>query len=923
MAKIDWTQYIIPQVYPNTQPNGKVGDASFDTTDLITLPTWQDMAALGKRAAVRKVTDFAVMDGCSATGFNRENYGDFWLRSATSRDAVQTVDANGGRLVAIDITARTLGVLPMLALRLPDGMTKIEDLAQFGAQIKTVSGRGGAYVTIELGEYIKNRVDDKLAEKLEKLFNQGNLQGGLTCTGRLYTTNGNFSRDVLVYQDFHAKQNPEFSYQGQKYVRAIVSKTQNSTTRYRRDGTRVPPKGTAQWFYVEPLTFRITNAASVRAGKSRILQLQSEHVILGGLQFSLYDYVPSASMWQGSLLRAFLNSADSRTLDGNPEYQHDNFGWNFTGSGFLHQAFDLTREPTRTYTVPVGEIELPNYAFAGCVGMQKISIPAHVRRIGQKAFAHCPKTQVHFSAIHNLDLDGMAFWDTNFKFMYLAKNSDDVILSPYADATLAADYYAVPWNQKQLDKLCSNPNYRANFRQLMAWRAAQKIQFIPPDFTMELFPSAEMKNYFVNGNHLRWGRMVRALGFDTIPQESKTDALNELMKIYYALGGFAPDQGASERAKNYVMQYVAVEPYPQATPEIIGNQIHARFSKINLQGPYNPTFAKFFMKYYHENPNFMQFDLGDRGEDMDYLCIAHNKFAQILHDYPNRVVNGNEERALLTPLFVAQRCTEVKYENVDQDNQTLADLVGRYGYNQDQFETMQEIFNRAKTTKDQAVIRADAARSHHGITFRVLNKDDPLGFVLGDITNCCQHICGVGGDCVVDGYLNPHAGFVVFETAPQRISDTPRILGQAYAWYDPVTQTVCYDNIEIPTKVIDELEKGDKSGAELGMQNLLDAVIQAGETIMATMNQRGVAVRRVTVGRGHNDMYRALEKRFGEPETNPQAKHRDYCGYTDAGTAQYVICTGKHRTCSINPTQLVLKNSARGHDLIDPMDRMR
>ena len=34
-----------------------------------------------------------------------------------------------------------------------------------------------------------------------------------------------------------------------------------------------------------------------------------------------------------------------------------------------------------------------------------------------------------------------------------------------------------------------------------------------------------------------------------------------------------------------------------------------------------------------------------------------------------------------------------------------------------------------------------------------------------------------------------------------------RILGQAYVWYDPETKTVCYDNIEIPTKILDELKK--------------------------------------------------------------------------------------------------------------------
>ena len=136
----------------------------------------------------------------------------------------------------------------------------------------------------------------------------------------------------------------------------------------------------------------------------------------------------------------------------------------------------------------------------------------------------------------------------------------------------------------------------------------------------------------------------------------------------------------------------------------------------------------------------------------------------------------------------------------------------------------------------------------------------------------------------MDGYLNPNAGFMVFETR-----DEKRMLGQAYVWYDPETKTVCYDNIEIPTKVINELDKGDKHGDELSMHALLDAVIRSAEAVMTTMNQNGVAVKRVTVGKGYNDLGRELQDKFGKPEINPQAKHRDYVGYTDAKVAQYVI----------------------------------
>ena len=325
--------------------------------------------------------------------------------------------------------------------------------------------------------------------------------------------------------------------------------------------------------------------------------------------------------------------------------------------------------------------------------------------------------------------------------------------------------------------------------------------------------------------------------------------------------------------------------------------MHYRFSKIKIKGPYNPTFAQFFMKYYYDNPRFMFFAINSRDdnlmEGMDYLCMAHNAFDRIMKCYPNKVVNGNEKRALLTPRFVAKHSAIVEYDDIDTGNELLAETVGMYGYDEDQFQQIQNIYNRVKTEKKNHIIEADKPSDINGITFRILEKDDPLGFVIGDITNCCQHIDGEAEKCVIDGYLNPNAGFLVFEYGPmnenQRPADNARILAQAYVWYDPETKTVCYDNIEIPTKVLDELKRGDKHGEIISSKRLMDAVVESADAIMLAMNRKGIRVDRVTTGQGHNDLRMELEKRFGSPEYNPMAKHRSYRGYSDAEYAQYLI----------------------------------
>lgn len=276
----------------------------------------------------------------------------------------------------------------------------------------------------------------------------------------------------------------------------------------------------------------------------------------------------------------------------------------------------------------------------------------------------------------------------------------------------------------------------------------------------------------------------------------------------------------------------------------------------------------------------------------NYLCAAHNSFDGILKNYPNRVVHGNTKRDLLTPELVAKYCALIRYQNVDLGNQKLAEIVGRYGYGQSQFEQIQTIYNQAKTLKDKYVIRADRAVEVNGVSFRVLAKDDPLGFVIGNITNCCQHIGGAADSCVRDGYTNPHAGFLVFEETLRDENGKPtgqkRILGQSYVWYDPQTQTVCYDNIEIPKNILQELKSGEKQQKKLSVNTLIKTVVNSADEIMTTMNQNGTKVKRVTIGKAYNDLQDELSKKF--KLTKHVAQHRGYHGYTDA-REQYLIRT--------------------------------
>ena len=917
----DWIKMIVPRKNHNTHLTDEDRWESTQTTDMISLRPFDEIIHLSQTEMRRSLTDFALICNSRQSSFvttNEKYAGKYWLPLASTRLSVRTVDFFG-RAVSDPVDSRDFGTCPSLLLQLPPKFFIRNALREIGEVKKVQSNDGLLYYTIELGEYPKTKVPDDMQKKLESMYNDGHLQSGFECTGRLYTTIRNSSAGY----PYCSAQSPEFEFAGERYVRATIE----NRSKYDRigyeckfaDGSEVGKTGDVLWFKVEPITFRISNYSDVASGRTKVLVLDSDEIILSGIPFYTNRGDENCNLWQNSMIRAFLNSTKTSEMDGNPDYKAP-IDYDFRNSGFLHQAFNTTREPTREYIIPENEKEICNYAFRGCVGIEKIIIPPHVTCIGESAFSGCVNAQIFIQSSKNfIFLDSGAFEGTDYKFIYLSKDGENLILSPREDKSFDKDYFKFKFKSAESSKLLSNSNYRENFIQISNWKEAGAVRFIPPDYVLSLFPSTEMKNFFVNNNNQRWANLIKTAGFDKLNDVEKENTLTDLMKICYAIGGFSENQGESEVAFDYITKYVAngenlnnsslkkqihliTESFSKEKSELdsireIGEEIHRRFSKIKLDGPFSPKFAKFFMKYYHENPDFMKFRFRDRDglwmDRQDYLCAAHNEFKRILKTYPYRDVNGNEERSLLTPKFVAEHSMIVSYCNVEEGNEKLAEIVGRYGYSQEQFEKIQEIYNKAKEIKDDAILCAEKPKNEDGITFRFLEKDDPLGFVIGDITNCCQHIGREAESCVIDGYLNPNSGFMVFEGDISNDDGEIQksILGQAYVWYDPETKTVCLDNIEIPTRLLKKLRKGNKHGDVLSTNTLINAVEKAAESIMIAMNKKGIEVKKVTTGKANNDLKRELQKKFGAPETKNLAMNRKKGVYTDADEAQYVIKT--------------------------------
>ena len=260
-------------------------------------------------------------------------------------------------------------------------------------------------------------------------------------------------------------------------------------------------------------------------------------------------------------------------------------------------------------------------------------------------------------------------------------------------------------------------------------------------------------------------------------------------------------------------------------------------------------------------------------DEIDLMAASYNNFKNVKKIYPNKTLHTNREADLLLPEHVINAVKLVEYDNVDEENKEFALTVGRYGYSQSQFEELQNWYNKGKQIKEIKLFINEDEKEEE-ITYSLLSKNDPLNAVLGNITNCCQVIGGMGESCVKYGMTMPNSGFITFNYKD-------KIIGQAWVWYDEKGKTICLDNIEIPHRYLEKIHQNKNV-----QKSFVDCLLRVEKNFKEEMNRRGLEVNRVTVGEGYNDIKEILYRNFSLVKDGWHLS--DYVGYSDA-SSQYEI----------------------------------
>lgn len=147
-----------------------------------------------------------------------------------------------------------------------------------------------------------------------------------------------------------------------------------------------------------------------------------------------------------------------------------------------------------------------------------------------------------------------------------------------------------------------------------------------------------------------------------------------------------------------------------------------------------------------------------------------------------------------------------------------------------------------------------------GYQFYKLPDGDVRGLLLGEFTDCCQHLNGAGGSCAQHGFLSPHGGFYV-------IADTKAdtIIAQSWAWRGQKGELV-----------LDSLETLNGHMNKMQWQKLLDVFTAAAHC------QKKCEITAVCIGKGGDTAS------LPYPTQEPPARPVDRKPYADS-TRQYRV----------------------------------
>lgn len=327
--------FILETKLGNTDENGKMGNAAFDTQDRVFLESYDEIKNTKDNDRVAYYTHYSYLnrnlpsERCLVEDGKKCGY---WLRSAYDKNAKNVMAVGTSAMAVYGAPSNDeISICPALNLNLSAVLAgnlddfKIEEVKdEYGNTI---------YHTIQLGTYPQGllHIGSKTLKTLKELY----AENKLTFTGKTYI--GFFKKDGTF------QRNPEFELNGKKYVR-FVSRSYDLATSKNYE--------TYRFVEVQPIKWIIKNWNDLPKeinpngnGTAKSISVRSLNGLITGVPFNLDNKKiagAESAMWQNSFIRAYLNDYDlmDEIAKGNGNKNFRSFLNYSFNKGFLYEAFD-------------------------------------------------------------------------------------------------------------------------------------------------------------------------------------------------------------------------------------------------------------------------------------------------------------------------------------------------------------------------------------------------------------------------------------------------------------------------------------------------------------------------------------------------------------------------------------------------------
>ena len=213
--------------------------------------------------------------------------------------------------------------------------------------------------------------------------------------------------------------------------------------------------------------------------------------------------------------------------------------------------------------------------------------------------------------------------------------------------------------------------------------------------------------------------------------------------------------------------------FPILSPEKLSYYL----GDISLE--YNPDFREFFLENFNE---IIKSDI-----KLSKIATIQQRFNEIKAIYSN--VN-------LTLDLAMSYIDNNKYTKVNVGNEKVSQTAALMNYTQQQFETLQQIYNYGKQRTFSSIPRIVSDSKIELPTgnyyYEMLRLDDPRAMSIGFETDCCQKLGETAEICMEHSMVDKN-GRVFIVT-----NDKGEVVAQSWVWRNK--NVLCFDNIEVPDK---------------------------------------------------------------------------------------------------------------------------